>query len=82
MYQSKYMLNGKTMIILLTVGLIKKHISLYKMSYFPETYTHSKIKIKVELDLSNYETLKSAAGIDTSNFAKKDDLSSLKSDFD
>ena len=26
------------------------------MSYFPELYTHSKSKIKVELDLSNYTT--------------------------
>ena len=32
------------------VGLIK-NISLYKMSYFPGTYTHS--KKEVELDLTN-----------------------------
>ena len=38
------MLNGKAMIIVLTVGLIKK-ISLYKMSYFPGAHTHSKSKI-------------------------------------
>ena len=38
------------MIILLTIGLIRK-ISLFKMNYFPKTYTHSKNKIKVELDL-------------------------------
>ena len=41
--------------------------------------------MKVELDLSNYETkpdLKNAAGIDTSKFAKKDDLVSLKSNVD
>ena len=37
------MLNGKIMIIVLTIGLMKK-ISLYKMSYFPEPYTHSKSK--------------------------------------
>ena len=37
------MLNGKIMIIVLTVGLMKK-ISLYKMSYFPQPYTHSKSK--------------------------------------
>ena len=39
------------------------------MSFFPETYTHSRNKIKVRLDLSNYEiksNLKSAAGGDTS----------------
>ena len=38
------------------------------MSYFPETYTYSKSKIKVELDLSNCATksdLKSAADVDT-----------------
>ena len=45
--------NGKATIIILTIGLIKK-ISLYKMSYFPELHTHSKNKIKVELDLSIY----------------------------
>ena len=44
-----YMLNGKTMIIRLIVGLIKR-ISLYKMSYFPEPYTHRKNKITVKLD--------------------------------
>ena len=43
--------SGKVMIIYLIVGLIKK-ILLYKMSYFPEPYTHSKNKAKVELDLS------------------------------
>ena len=47
------MSNGKAMIIFLTVRLIIK-ISLYKMSYFLEPYTHSKNKMKVELDLSNY----------------------------
>ena len=38
--------------------------------------------MKVELDLSNYATktyLKNAAGVDTSKFAKKVDLASLKS---
>lgn len=46
------------------------------MSYFPELYSHSEIKIKVELDLSNRVAnfdLKGAAGIDTSKFAKKAD---------
>ena len=37
------------------VGLIKM-ILLYEMSYFPESHTHSKNKIGVELDLSNYGT--------------------------
>ena len=38
--------------------------------------------VKVELDLSNYATnadLKSAAGVDTLNFAKKVDLARLNS---
>ena len=38
-----YMSNGKVTIIHLIAGLIKK-ISLYKMSYFPEQYGHSKSK--------------------------------------
>ena len=62
-----------------------KKISLYKISHFLESYTHSKNKIKVELDLSNYATksdLKNGTGVDTSNFAKKSDLASLKSDVD
>ena len=50
-----YMLNGKAAMILLIVGLVNK-ISLYKMSYFPKRHTHSKNKMEVELDLSNYAT--------------------------
>ena len=41
--------------------------------------------MKVELDLSNYATkadLKNATGVDTSHFAKKTDLPTLKSDVD
>ena len=48
--------------------------------YFPEPKSLG--KVKVELDLSNYATktdLKNATGIDTSSFAKKVDLASLKS---
>ena len=78
------MSNGKDMIILLAIQLIKK-VLLYKMSYFPDT--NSKTKIEVELDLSNYATksdLKNATGVDvdTSDFAKKTDLANLKSNFD
>ena len=61
------MLNGKVMIIRLIVGQIKKR------------------KVKVQLDLSNYATktdLKNATGIDTPSFAKKVDLTSLKSNVD
>ena len=78
------MSNGKVMIILLTVGLMKK-ISLHRMSYFPDPYTHSKNKIKVELDLSNYPTkshLKNAIDGDTSEFSKKTDLGRIKLDVD
>ena len=45
----------------------------------------SRGKVKGELNLSNYETksdLKNAAGVDTSKFAKKVDLSNLKSNVD
>ena len=81
---TNYMLNGKATIIALTIGLITK-IWLYKISYFLEPHTHSKNKIEVELDLSNYATkseLKNAAGNNTSDFAKKANLTSLKSDVD
>ena len=52
------------------------------MSYFPR-YGHSKNKIEVELDFSNYATksgLKNS--MYTSQFAKKDDLANLKSELD
>ena len=78
------MSSAKVMIILLTVGLIKK-ISLYKMSYFIKSYTLNKNKIKVEFDFFNYSTkfdLKNAAGVDISNFAKKHDLADLNSKVD
>ena len=42
-------------------------------------------RVKVELDLSNYVTkgdFKNVAGVDTSKFAKKVDLGSLKSNVD
>ena len=42
-------------------------------------------KVKVQLDFSNYATktdLKNATGIDTPSFAKKVDLTSLKSNVD
>ena len=54
------------------------------MSYFPP-FIHSKDKIEVELDLSNYaikSNLQIAKGGDTSLFARKEDLASLKSEVD
>ena len=55
------------------------------MSYIREPYTGSKSKIKVELDLSNYAIkfdVKNTMGLDTSKFAKKANLASLKSEID
>ena len=49
------MSNGKAMIIPSTVELMKK-ISLYQISLFLESYTHSIKKMKTELDLSIYAT--------------------------
>ena len=52
--------------------------------YFPEPKSFGK-KEKVESDLSNYATkadLKNATGVNTSKFAKKVDLASLKSNVD
>ena len=53
------------------------------MSSFPEPYTHSKKKKKIEaeIDLSDYETkpnLNNATGVGTSDFPKKTDLVDLK----
>ena len=64
--------------------MIKK-ISLYKLSYFPEPYIHSKHKMKFELDFYNYaikSDLKSTAGFDTTKIAKRVDLACLKSNID
>ena len=69
------MLNGKTMII---AGLIKRVMS----KYFPEPKSLGG-RVKVELDLSNYETkadLKNATDDDTSKFSTNADLANLKSD--
>ena len=49
--------------------------------YFPEPNLHGG-KVKIELDLSPYARkadLKNATSVDTSKFAKKVDLPSLKS---
>ena len=72
------------MVIHLIVGLLK-NVFLCKMRYFAEPYTCSKSKVKVILNLSNYVTksdLKIAKDVDASKFAKKADLTSLKSDID
>ena len=74
------MSNGKAMIILLTVGLIKK---TQKMSYFP---TYSEVEeeiVSVILNLSNYVTqkeFKSLTKVDTSDFALKTNVAEVKAD--
>lgn len=58
---------------------------IYKVSYPPEPYSHSKNKTKVELDFSDYATkpdLKGLAGVHTSQFTKDVNLAKLKSDID
>ena len=71
------MLNGKTTIIILTVGLINSE-------YFPKSKSFVG-RVKVELDLSNYakkSRFKNATGVDTLKFSKKVDLADLKSEVD
>ena len=52
--------------------------------YFPKPKS-LEANVKVELDLSNYATkagLRNVTGVDTSDFAKRNDLATLKSDED
>ena len=78
------MSNGKDTTIYLIVGLIKK--ILYKMSqYFPKPFWSSGGNINVKVDLSNYKTktdLKNITHGDTSRFALKTNLASLKTEVD
>ena len=66
------MLNGKVIIIILTVGLIKN--TSYKISqYLPKPYRSFGWNVKVELNLSSYATkaeLKNATGIGISKFTQ------------
>ena len=64
-----FMLNGKVIIILLTIGLITM-TKLYKMSFFQIRSLIKKIKVE----------LKNATGVDTLQFSKKDNLAILKSE--
>ena len=53
------------------------------MSYYPETDSHIRDKVKVVLDLSNYATkkeLEHTAGIDKSDAVAKRDFIALKAD--
>ena len=78
------MSNGKVMIILLIVGLIKKTLS--KMSeYFPKPYKIFGENINAKVDLSNDATkadVKNATRMDTSKFVLKSNLASLKTKVD
>ena len=70
------------MIILLTVGLMKKTVQMSE--YFPNPKSFGR-RVKVELDLSNYatkENLKNTTRVDTLKFAKKVNLANLKSNVD
>ena len=80
--------NGEAMIVLLlTVGLIKKMYSQYikMIEYFPKSCEPFGGDISAKLDLSNYSTkadLKGPRGADTSNLATTSDLGSLKAEVD
>ena len=59
---------------------IDKKGIVHMSEYFPELKS-SGGRVKVEFDLSNYKTkadLKNVTGVDTSKFAKNDDLANLK----
>ena len=60
-------------------------LSILQMSYYPEPDNHTRGKLKVELDLSNYATKREserATGIDTSGLAAKKDFIVLKAEVD
>ena len=57
----------------------------YKMSTYYPTYKSSSNNIKVELDLTNYATktdLNNITHVDTSSFASKTNLATLKTEVD
>ena len=61
-----------------------KKDAVWMGEYFPKPNSLG-ANVKVELNLSNYATkadLKSATGFETSSFAKRTDLATLKSDVD
>ena len=72
------------MILLITISLIA--ISLYKMSqYFPKPYEPFGGDINVKVDLSVYTIktdIKNISHVDTSSFALKTNLASLKTEVD
>ena len=70
-----YMSSGKATIILLTAGLIKNE-SFSRTAYPQQIQNRSWIRFS---KLCNKIFLKNATGVDASEFAKKADLASLKS---
>ena len=86
------MLNGKVMVIHLIAGWIKKiqydsiGCNCIKTSqYFPKPYEPFGRDINVKVDLSNYATkadIKNISHVDTSSFALKTNLASLKTEVD
>ena len=77
------MSKGKALIIHSIIGLIKK-ISYKNEEYFPKSQSHEE-NIKVKIDLNNYATkedIKNITHVDTSSFALKTNLSSLKTEVD
>ena len=78
------MSNGKSMIIHLILGLIKK-ISYKTSQYFPKPFRSFGGNINVKVNLSNYATktdLKNVTHVDTSSFALKKNLANLKTEVD
>ena len=76
------MLNEKAMIVLATVGVIKKTVQMSE--YFPQPKSLEG-RMMVESELPNYATkagLKNAIFVDMSKLAKKVDLAYLKSNVD
>ena len=77
------MSNGKDMTIHLIVGL-KKRPFIKMTQYFPKPFRWFGCNINVKVDLSNYATktdLKNVTHVDTSSFALKSNLASLKTEF-
>ena len=81
------MSNAKVMIVHLVAGVIKK-ISCDSIvqkigKYFPKSYEASRGDAKVKVDLLNYATktdVKNISHVDTSSFALKTNLDSLKTE--
>ena len=75
------MSNGRDMITLLILGLIKK--TFHKMSQFFPPYRSPRGNVKVGLALSSYATktdLKNVTHVDVSSFPLKANLASLKTE--